>query len=103
MAGHIRQKKDAVTGKPKAGAWETRWTDGRLASGRPKYRGKTFRTKREAEEALTFTVRVIATGRGSYVRVYRALLERAREDAAFRERVRESAARVLAAQSSLDG
>ena len=46
---------------------------------------------------------ILTTGRGSYIRVFRALLERARQDAAFRDRVRESAARVLAAQSSLDG
>jgi beta-N-acetylhexosaminidase len=46
---------------------------------------------------------ILTTGRGSYQRVFRALLERAREDPAFRERVRASAARVLAAQSSLDG
>jgi beta-N-acetylhexosaminidase len=46
---------------------------------------------------------ILTTGRGSYLRVYRALLERAREDPAFRERARTSAARVLAAQSSLDG
>ena len=46
---------------------------------------------------------ILTTGRGSYIRVFRALLARAREDAAFRERVRVSAARVLAAQSSLDG
>ncbi len=46
---------------------------------------------------------ILTTGRGSYTRVFRALLARAREDADFRERVRTSAARVLAAQSSLDG
>jgi beta-N-acetylhexosaminidase len=46
---------------------------------------------------------ILTTGRGSYNRVYRALLARARGNAAFRERVRVSAARVLAAQSSLDG
>jgi beta-N-acetylhexosaminidase len=46
---------------------------------------------------------ILTTGRGSYNRVYRALLARARRDAAFRERVRVSATRVLAAQSSLDG
>jgi beta-N-acetylhexosaminidase len=46
---------------------------------------------------------ILTTGRGSYRRVFRALLARAREDEAFRERVRASAARVLAAQSSLDG
>jgi beta-N-acetylhexosaminidase len=45
---------------------------------------------------------ILTTGRGSYRRVFRALLARAREDEAFRERVRASAARVLAAQSSLD-
>jgi beta-N-acetylhexosaminidase len=46
---------------------------------------------------------MLTTGRGSYLRVQRALLRRAREDEAFRERVRTSAMRVLAAQSSLDG
>ena len=46
---------------------------------------------------------ILTTGRGSYIRVFRALLARARDDAAFRERMRTSAARVLAAQSSLDG
>jgi beta-N-acetylhexosaminidase len=46
---------------------------------------------------------ILTTGRGSYNRVFRALLARAREDATFRRRVRASAARVLAAQSSLDG
>ena len=46
---------------------------------------------------------ILTTGRGSYSRVFRALLARAREDPVFRDRVRASAARVLAAQSSLDG
>jgi beta-N-acetylhexosaminidase len=46
---------------------------------------------------------ILTTGRGSYIRVYRALLARAKQDARFRARVRASAARVLAAQSSLDG
>jgi beta-N-acetylhexosaminidase len=46
---------------------------------------------------------VLTTGQGSYTRVYRALLAQARDDRAFRERVKQSAARVLAAQSSLDG
>src|SRR3954469_7166918 len=46
---------------------------------------------------------ILTTGRGSYIHVYRALLARARADRAFRARVRASAARVLAAQSSLDG
>jgi beta-N-acetylhexosaminidase len=44
---------------------------------------------------------ILTTGRGSYIRVYRALLAEARADPEFRRRVRESAARVLAAQSSL--
>jgi beta-N-acetylhexosaminidase len=39
---------------------------------------------------------VLLTGAGSYRPVFRHLLERARADPAFRERVRESAARVLA-------
>ena len=46
---------------------------------------------------------MLTTGQGSYIRVHRALLAGARDDRAFRERVKESAARVLAAQSSLDG
>ena len=46
---------------------------------------------------------MLTTGRGSYIRVYRALLAQARADAGFRRRVAESAARVLAAQSSKDG
>ena len=46
---------------------------------------------------------ILTTGRGSYIRVYRALLARARGNRAFRERVRESATRVLAAQSSANG
>jgi beta-N-acetylhexosaminidase len=46
---------------------------------------------------------MLTTGRGSYIRVYRALLERAKQDRTFRARVRASAARVLAAQSSLHG
>jgi beta-N-acetylhexosaminidase len=46
---------------------------------------------------------ILTTGRGSYIRVFRALRARAREDPEFRERVRASAARVLAAQSSMDG
>ena len=44
---------------------------------------------------------VLTTGRGSYIHVYRALLAEARRDPAFRTRVRESAARVLALQRSL--
>jgi beta-N-acetylhexosaminidase len=44
---------------------------------------------------------VLTTGRGSYIHVYRALLAEARRDPAFRERVRESAARVIALQESL--
>jgi beta-N-acetylhexosaminidase len=46
---------------------------------------------------------ILTTGRGSYIRVYRALLARAEADRAFRTRVRAAAARVLAAQSSMDG
>jgi beta-N-acetylhexosaminidase len=46
---------------------------------------------------------ILTTGRGSYSRVYRALLERAKSDPEFRAKVRASAARVLAAQSSLHG
>jgi beta-N-acetylhexosaminidase len=44
---------------------------------------------------------VLTTGRGSYIQVYRALMAEARRDPAFRERVRESAARVVALQRSL--
>jgi beta-N-acetylhexosaminidase len=62
----------------------------------------------DVEEAALASVEagvdvILTTGRGSYIRVYGALLARARQDAAFRERVRASAARVLAAQSSRDG
>ena len=62
----------------------------------------------DVEEAAVASVEagvdlILTTGRGSYSRVFRALLARAREDPAFRDRVRASAARVLAAQSSLDG
>jgi beta-N-acetylhexosaminidase len=62
----------------------------------------------DVEEAAVASARagidvILTTGRGSYIRVYRALLQRARENRAFRERVRASATRVLAAQSSLDG
>ena len=46
---------------------------------------------------------ILTTGRGSYIHVYRALLARAKRDPRFRERVRVSAARVVAAQSSLHG
>jgi beta-N-acetylhexosaminidase len=41
---------------------------------------------------------ILTTGRGSYIRVFRALLAKARQDPEFRRRVRVSAARVLAAQ-----
>lgn len=44
---------------------------------------------------------VLTTGRGSYIEVYRALLAEAPRDLAFRARVRESAARVLALKKSL--
>jgi beta-N-acetylhexosaminidase len=58
------------------------------------------------EEAAVRNVRagvdiVLTTGRGSYIQVYRALLAEARRDPAFRERVRESAERVVALQQSL--
>jgi beta-N-acetylhexosaminidase len=43
----------------------------------------------------------LTTGRGSYLPVMRALLLAARDSSAFRARVRESAARVLALQSRL--
>lgn len=45
---------------------------------------------------------VLTTGRGSYIQVYRALLAEARRDPVFRARVRESAARVLVLQRSLE-
>lgn len=62
----------------------------------------------DVEEAALASARagidvILTTGRGSYTRVYRALLAEAREDEAFRERVRASAERVLAAQESRDG
>ena len=44
---------------------------------------------------------VLTTGHGSWIRVYRALLEKANASKAFRTRVRDSAARVLALQNSL--
>ncbi|MGH2949792.1 MAG: glycoside hydrolase family 3 N-terminal domain-containing protein, partial [Solirubrobacteraceae bacterium] len=62
----------------------------------------------DVEEAALASARagvdvILTTGRGSYIRVYRALLAEAQEDPEFRRRVRASAARVLAAQSSVDG
>ena len=58
------------------------------------------------EEAAVRNIRagvdiVLTTGRGSYIQVYRALLAEARRDPAFRERVRESAQRVVELQQSL--
>lgn len=58
------------------------------------------------EEAAIRNIRagvdiVLTTGRGSYIQVYRALLAEAHRDPAFRDRVRESAARVAALQRSL--
>jgi beta-N-acetylhexosaminidase len=44
---------------------------------------------------------VLTTGRGSWSRTYRALLAEARSSRAFRARVKASAARVLALQSTL--
>jgi beta-N-acetylhexosaminidase len=44
---------------------------------------------------------VLLTGRNSWIRVYRALLARARADPAFRARVRASAARVIALRRTL--
>jgi beta-N-acetylhexosaminidase len=44
---------------------------------------------------------VLTTGRGSYLTVYRALLAQAKADPAFRARVQQSAARVLALRASL--
>ncbi len=45
---------------------------------------------------------MLTTGRGSYIRVFRALLGEARRSPQFRERVRASAARVLEARGSAD-
>jgi beta-N-acetylhexosaminidase len=44
---------------------------------------------------------VLTTGHGSWIRVYRALLQKAKASKAFRTRVRASVARVLALQDSL--
>ena len=44
---------------------------------------------------------VLTTGRGSWIRAYRALLAEARASRSFRARVKASAARVLALQRSL--
>jgi len=44
---------------------------------------------------------VLTTGRGSWIRAYRALLKQARANNAFRARVKASAARVLALQQTL--
>jgi beta-N-acetylhexosaminidase len=44
---------------------------------------------------------VLTTGRGSWIRVYRSLLAKARASRAFLTRVQESAARVLALQRTL--
>ena len=44
---------------------------------------------------------VLTTGHGSWIRVYRALLNRATASKAFRTKVRAAAARVLALQDSL--
>jgi beta-glucosidase-like glycosyl hydrolase len=62
----------------------------------------------DVEEASVASARagidvILTTGRGSYSRVYDALLDEARRSGAFAERVRASAARVLAAQESADG
>jgi beta-N-acetylhexosaminidase len=45
---------------------------------------------------------VLTTGQGSWIRVFRALLAEARASRSFRERVQDSAARVLALQNSLE-
>jgi beta-N-acetylhexosaminidase len=44
---------------------------------------------------------ILTTGRGSYIHVHRALLARAQADPAFRSRVRESGARVVALRGQL--
>ena len=69
---------------------------------------EAVRAVTDVEEAAVASVEagvdvILTTGRGSYIRVYRALLARARGNREFRERVRESATRVLGAQSSANG
>ena len=44
---------------------------------------------------------ILTTGRGSYIQVFRALLEKAHADPAFRARVKESAARVVALRARM--
>jgi beta-N-acetylhexosaminidase len=44
---------------------------------------------------------ILTTGRGSYIQVFRALLAKARANRAFRARVAESAARVIALRNRL--
>jgi beta-N-acetylhexosaminidase len=44
---------------------------------------------------------ILTTGRGSYIQVFRALLAKARAEPAFRARVKESAARVVALRAQM--
>jgi beta-N-acetylhexosaminidase len=44
---------------------------------------------------------ILTTGRGSYIRVFRALLARAKAERAFRARVGESAARIVALRAQM--
>jgi beta-N-acetylhexosaminidase len=44
---------------------------------------------------------ILTTGRGSYIQVFRALLAKAKDDPAFRARVKESATRVLALRARM--
>ena len=67
---------------------------------------KAVQTITGVQEAALRNVRagvdiVLTTGRGSYIQVYRALLAEAERDPEFRERVRQSAERVVALQQSL--
>ena len=67
---------------------------------------KTVRATGSVEQIAVRSIRagndiVLTTGQGSWLRAYRALLAEANRSKAFRERVRTSAARVLALQMSL--
>jgi beta-N-acetylhexosaminidase len=86
-----------------------------LLRGRLKYQGVVMTDSMEAaavaatgtlEQAALRSIEagndiLLTTGRGSWIRVYRALLAQARASAAFRARVKTSAARVLALQNTL--
>ena len=67
---------------------------------------KSVRATGSVEQIAVRSIRagndiVLTTGQGSWLRAYRALLAEAERSKAFRERVRASAARVLALQSTL--